>query len=199
MKKMFNIKVLAEIAIFAAIGFVLDLLAGLYSSFLPFYNGGSISFAAVVVVFIGLRRGMVPAMITGLLMGLLDLTDGFYAISDSFWKIMIQMCADYILSYFVVGLACFLRIFIKKTNSKSKRCIFVCLTMFLGGLFKFFMHFISGMLFWPNNPSDPLWPRMVYSITYNGGYMLPSILLSMLVISIIYLTQPQLFLFDELE
>ena len=55
-----KIAVLAEIAIFAAIGYVLDVLAGAYSNFFP--NGGSIGIALLCVVIVTYRRGMIPGL-----------------------------------------------------------------------------------------------------------------------------------------
>jgi thiamine transporter ThiT len=60
MKKKTKIITMAEIAIFASIGFILDLLAGLYSGF--FVNGGSISFAMIAVIIVGYRRGSIAGV-----------------------------------------------------------------------------------------------------------------------------------------
>ena len=74
-EKTWSVKTIAEIAIFAALGYVLDMLAGIYSSPL-FPNGGSLGIAMVCVFIISYRRGFLPGLITGLIMGLLDIADG---------------------------------------------------------------------------------------------------------------------------
>ncbi|MGM9971089.1 MAG: energy-coupled thiamine transporter ThiT [Anaeroplasmataceae bacterium] len=196
-KKMLDVKTLAEIAIFAAIGYVLDLIAGACSSFLPFINGGSVGIAMVAVLVIAIRRGTIPGLITGLIIGLLDLMDGFYAISDAWWKILLQVGLDYVFAYTLVGLAGLFRGLIARAKTKSIRGIFVALAAVCGGALKFMSHFLSGILFWPENPTDKVAARITYSIVYNGGYMLPSIILSGLVIVAIVTMQPQLFLLED--
>ena len=62
-KRMIDIRVMAEIAIFAALGFVLDLVQGAYSNAL-FGNGGSIGIAMIVVFLISYRRGLGVGLIT---------------------------------------------------------------------------------------------------------------------------------------
>ena len=62
---------LCEIGIFAALGFVLDELQGIiFKGVFP--NGGSIGFAMIAVLIIAFRRRNVwPAVLTGLIIGLL--------------------------------------------------------------------------------------------------------------------------------
>ena len=109
--KNFSVKVLCEIAIFAAIGFVLDVLqGGIWKG--AFINGGSIGIAMVPVFVISYRRGLVPGIICGLLLSLVQMLGGIYVINSSSmsgWKQtfgpFLQIMLDYVLAYTVVGLA----------------------------------------------------------------------------------------------
>ena len=87
-----KIKTISEIGMFAALGFVFDALQGIFTKGI-FVNGGSIGFAMIAVLIVGLRRGFLPALLTGLIMGLLDVADGAYVLN--FW----QLCLDYIFPY----------------------------------------------------------------------------------------------------
>ena len=97
-----KISTMAEIAAFASIAFVLDVLAGFYSGFFP--SGGSISLAIIPIVILSFRRGPIAGVLCGLLVGLLDLTDGFYTISTTWYHSILQVGFDYILGYMLVGL-----------------------------------------------------------------------------------------------
>ena len=170
MKRKTKIITMAEVAIFAAIGFVLDLLAALYSSFFPF--GGSISFALVAVVIISFRRGAIPAVFCGLLIGLLDLTDGFYTIADTWYNSIFQIGMDYIFTYMLVGSVGLFKPLFKKLN----KVLVITLSTVVAGLLKYFMHFLSGVLYWPKYENQPFLERVIYSLAYNGGYMIPTII-----------------------
>jgi thiamine transporter len=170
MKKKTKIITMAEIAIFAAIGFVLDFLAGLYSGFFPF--GGSISFALVAVVIVSFRRGTIAGICTGLIMGLLDLTDGFYTVADTWYNSILQIGMDYIFTYMLVGLVGLAKPLIKKINL----VLVVTISTVIGGLLKYLSHFLSGILYWPEFPEQPFLERVIYSLVYNGGYMIPTII-----------------------
>ncbi len=183
MKSLFNIKIIAEIAIFAAIGYVLDLCAGAYSAPL-FPSGGSIGIALVAVFIVSFRRGPVAGILTGLIMGLLDLADGFYAIAGEWWKAFLQVALDYWIAYPLAGFAGFFAsLFQKKKECAGARVSLVVVGCFLGGLLKFLSHYLSGVLFWGDDPSAFAWGlsflnKWAYSLLYNMAYMLPCIVLS---------------------
>ena len=77
-----NVRVLAEIAIFAALAFVLDVLQSGYSRGL-FANGGSIGIAMVPIFVISYRRGLVPGIICGFIVSLVQMLGGIYAINSA--------------------------------------------------------------------------------------------------------------------
>ena len=92
---------LCEIGIFAALGFVFDELQGiLFKSVFP--SGGSIGIAMIAVLIIAYRRGLWPALLTGLIMGLFAETDlstlprnkGYMQIRQpgSRWQVFLGLC-----------------------------------------------------------------------------------------------------------
>ena len=191
MKKRMKIITMAEIAIFAAIGFVLDLLAGLYSGFFPF--GGSISFALVAVVIVSFRRGSIAGVCCGLIMGLLDLTDGFYTVTDTWYGSILQIGMDYIFTYMLVGLVGLA----KPLITKFKPVLVVTLSTVVGGLLKYFSHFLSGVLYWPEFLEQPFLERVGYSLVYNGGYMIPTIIICGVVAFLLSLKFKKIFLIED--
>ena len=161
----------AEVAIFASIGYVLDLLASLYSGYLfPF--GGSLSLAMIPVLVISFRRGPVAGVLCGLIVGALDLLDGVPAFTDTWYNYMFMILLDYLLAYPMVGLVGIFKPLVSKLDYK----IVILVASLIGGVGKFLIHFLSGILLWPEFPGQPILERCVYSLTYNGTYMFPTII-----------------------
>lgn len=202
MKSLFNVKAIAEIAIFAAIGYALDMCASAYSAPL-FPSGGSIGIALVAVFLVSFRRGPIAGILTGLIMGLLDLADGFYAIAGEWWKAFIQVALDYWIAYPLAGFAgLFALAYKKNSDSLSKRILFVSLGALVGGLLKFLSHYLSGVLFWGDDASAFAWglsslSKWSYSFIYNIAYMGPCILLSGGILVFIAAKYPKFFVVND--
>jgi thiamine transporter len=179
MKRNETVKTMAEIAIFAALGYVLDALAGAYSAPI-FVNGGSIGIAMAIVFMISFRRGPIAGVMTGLIIGLLDLADGFYVIPGNEWyRVFSQVLLDYVIAYPLAGLAGLLRPLYLKAKSKKMGILILALGCLMGGILKFFSHYLSGIIFW-NDPSGFIWGftnGYFYSFVYNIAYMGPCIVL----------------------
>lgn len=181
-----NLKSMAEVAIFAAIGFVLDMLCGFLSDLIPVYVfGGSINIAMICVIIVTYRNGAKYGVFTGLIMGLLDMTDGIYTLTDAWWKVFFQVSFDYILPYAFVALCGLMLPLLIKEKSKLRFALISTIGAIIGGVGKFISHFLSGFIFWPEFDGQPMAERLIYSLTYNGSYMLPSIVFSSILIFII--------------
>lgn len=177
MKKDQLVRTMCEIAIFAALGYGLDMLSGLYSRFI-FPNGGSIGIAMVCVFFMAFRRGLISGILTGLIIGLLQLIGGVYVsgLADTGFKVFCQIALDYWLAYPVVGFAGVITAKIRQASTRKEMAVFIGMGCLIGGFFKYLCHFLSGVLFWP----DDLWGvggSTIYSLLYNGAYMVPSIII----------------------
>ena len=108
-KKQLTVRVIVETAILTAAAFILDYLQGLICDFIPFWpNGGSVGIAMVPIFILALRRGFVPGMLGGLILGLLDMIDGVWispVAGDSIFLAFLCILLDYILGWTLVGLA----------------------------------------------------------------------------------------------
>lgn len=187
MEKKFSTKVLAEIAIFAAIAFALDALqSGIWRG--VWLSGGSVGFAMVPIFIIAYRRGLLPGVLCGFVVSLVQMLGGVYAINGSsfdnpFMQAMgpfFQIMLDYVLAYTVVGLAgAFAGLFKKETTFK-KQALWLIVGTVIAGLLKYFCHVLSGGWFWLNQGGsfagvdDTSW---LYSFVYNGTFMIPNIIL----------------------
>lgn len=189
------VRIMCEIGIFAAIGFVLDELQGIISKGL-FINGGSIGFAMLAVIVIGYRRGWLPALLTGLIMGALDISTSAYIIHPA------QLFLDYLLPYGLVAIGCLFQIPFKKSKEKSLRILWLGLGVLVGGLFKFLSHYLAGVLFWAD-PNNFAWGLTalnpyLYCFIYNIAFMGPSIILVTALAITLLLRVPSVFLSEQI-
>ena len=170
-----SIATICEVGMFAAIGYIIDELQGILSKSL-FVNGGSIGFAMIAVIIIASRRGLLPALLTGLIMGLLDLATGSYILHP------IQMLLDYVFPYAIVGLVGIFRPMFVKADTKGKAILWIIIGTIAGGLFKLMSHYLAGIFFW-NSPSSFVWNMSnvnvyLYCLIYNIAFIGPTIILS---------------------
>lgn len=196
--KKFNTRVVAEIALLAAFAYIIDLLQGAISNFLPFWpNGGSVGIAMIPIIVLAYRRGTLSGILGGLLVGLLDLMDGpsLSPMADTFIKQVGSLSFDYLLAWSLVGLAGLVKPLVNKYNGKIKY-IYISLGALIAGLFRFLSLFLSGVLMWPNyDLEDPMAinkTKVIFSLTYNSSYMIPTIILTIIVLLIIVIKMPKI-------
>lgn len=201
-KKVKITTIIAEIAIVAAIGFVLDELgSGIFKGIFP--AGGSITIAMSAVFILGYRRGFLPALFAGLIIGGLDAITGAYVVGTNAATMIFSLCLDYLFPYAFAALGTLFAIPFKKSTDKKQKITFLLLGVIFGGLFKLTSHYLSGVIFYAN-PDNFEWglnslSPFIYSLLYNGGYIIPSIVLNAIVMLLIYLKAPQILLEKKIE
>lgn len=166
-------------AMMAAVAFVLAWL----SSVLPFRwaQGGSVTLASMVPIIVASltaewRWGLLTAVVYSLLQMLLG---GIPAPPvQNFGGYVLVIMLDYIMAFGVLGLA---DVFAKMLKNKSCGMI---LGAFIVCLLRFSCHLLSGVVIWgvyaPEGQS--IW---LYSLVYNGGYMLPETIITTVVTTLL--------------
>ncbi|MCL4430518.1 MAG: energy-coupled thiamine transporter ThiT [Chloroflexi bacterium] len=154
----FPTKILAEIIIFVAMGGALAYVA---HSFFSLPQGGSINLGMVPIFWLALRRGPKIGIFAGAVLGVVDLAIEPFVVHP------IQFLLDYPLAFACLGLAGLFRKF-----SRVGPVVGVA----VGGVGRFLCHFISGVVYFANYAPEGVSP-IVYSIVYNGTYMVPSIII----------------------
>ena len=152
---------LCESAVMIALSTVLSLLKIEW----PF--GGSITiFSMLPILIIGYRYKPLWGMFTGVIYGLVQLLLGVsnYAYATSAMAVIMITLFDYLVAYGVVGLGGVFR-------GIKNQAVGLGLGAVLAGGLRFVCHFISGITVWGGFAEDM--PAWLYSITYNGAYMLP--------------------------
>jgi thiamine transporter len=162
-------------------------------SFIQIYKlpwGGSITLLSMLpIVLFSIRRGVVMGLAVSFLFSLIQL---FQGIMDGLfgWGLtpgMLVACIfiDYIFAFTVLGLA---GVFRKKGTAGWISGIAIAIAL------RFVMHFLSGVVIWKS--FGELWEgfstdsSVLYSILYNGSYMLPELIITVIA-AVILLNVPE--------
>lgn len=164
-----KIRRLAESAIMLALATILAELA-----VIKFPFGGSVTiFSQVPMVVISYRYGIKWGAFSGFVMGVIQMLFGLenFSYVSGVVAYLILIFADYIIAFGALGLGGMFRNKIKNPAA----------AIGLGGAVvsavRFVCHFISGVTIWGDysGGAKAVW---LYSLEYNGGYMLPELIIT---------------------
>ena len=176
---------MVEIAVFSALALIFDLLANVVS-FSLWPQGGSVSISMVPVFLMAYRWGVKGGLTTGMLLGLLQIISGTAYIMHP-----IQGLLDYIVAYTVVGFAGIAFRYAKDNKAKRnmKTSGVVLLGILFGSTLRFFAHFVAGMVFFGSGAAQGQ-SVVLFSLFYNLSYMLPSVIVSGMVMLLLFAAAP---------
>jgi len=151
-----KVQMLVEGAVMVALAFTLSMVAGFR---MP--QGGSVTAGSMLpIVLFAVRWGWKLGLFVGLTFALVQLT------VSTIWFVNIpQFMFDYILPFMLLGMA---GVFFRKKWGMIAGAA-------LGGFLRFLSHFIAGIAFWGQYAPADQGPWL-YSLLYNGTYMLPEIM-----------------------
>lgn len=139
------------------------------------FQGGSVNLTMIPIIIFALRHGCVSGLSAGIIFGTLKFFIGGGAAVN--WQ---SMLLDYTVAYGAVGFA---GLFKNVKNGDA-------LGTLAGGFMRFVVHFISGVTIyaeWAENTylgiSTPT--TFLYSVIYNGIYMVPSIVIAVIAVPLI--------------
>lgn len=161
-----KLKILVEGGLMIALATILS-----YIKVFEMPQGGSITAVSMLPIILyatrwRVKNGLLAAMVYGILQFLLQ---GGFSISP--WSFLL----DYLLAFGALGLAGFFH------GNRNKAVI----GAIVGIAARFIVLVISGVLLWyayAPKGMNPLW----YSISYNGTYMLPELVITCIVLYLIY-------------
>ena len=180
--KKYPARLITEIGIAIALATVLN--------FLPIWKmpqGGSVSLEMLPIFLIALRWGGKSGLLAGIAYGLVQLIVNPYVIHP------VQLIMDYPLPYMMLGIAGFFTITNRDDNEINYQKLF--LAMVTGGLGRFVVHLLSGVIFFASYAPEGQSPWL-YSTIYNGSYLLPSLILCYIVIGVLL---PKLVLREDMR
>ena len=168
-------RTLVECALMIAVGTV---LAQIKIFEMPF--GGSVTLVSMLpFILVSFRHGVKWGLATGFVNSLLQMLLGFYAPpAPGLLPLVGMILLDYVLAFTLLGLACVI------AKPFKNRLVGVAVgTAAVCGI-RFLCSFLSGVLIW-GNLSDGL-PAWIYSLTYNGSYMLPNTIIALVIAAFLY-------------
>lgn len=176
----YTLRKITETAIMLAVATVLSLLQ--FTG--PWALGGSITVCSMLPVILiahryGTKWGLLTALGFGLLQLLLGLRNVQYA-PDALTAVGI-IALDYILAFGVLGFAA---VFDSVFKSRKKALVIgIVVTMSA----RFLCHFLSGVIIWEALwPNELGWATWIWSLAYNGSYMLPEMLITLAISLALY-------------
>lgn len=171
--KWLNTRVIAEISIMLALAVVFQLVAMV----LPRQpQGGSISITMLPLIILAYRHGLKVGILSGMVYGILDAMITGFAFVGIHWGVLFF---DYLLAFGSIGFSAL----VFKLNKRSLK-IFVLGTI-LGTTLRYFFHFLSGVILFSEYAPEGQ-PVVIYSLIYNGWYMVPSIVLTIVIGAALY-------------
>ena len=181
-KSRIRVHALCEGAILLALAIVLNYLSKVVFANMP--NGGSVSLAMFPILFFAHRWGLGQGLLIGFAYGLLDmLLGGGYAWG---WQ---SILLDYLVAYTALGLG---GVFKGKSWGIFPGIVLGCLARFL-------VHYISGITLYrilePTEISGfgVFTNPHVYSLVYNGVYMVPNTLIALVIAGILLVPMKKYF------
>lgn len=153
-------KVLIQVALAIAMGTVLKMFR-----IMDMPMGGSVTLGSMVpIIFVAYLYGPRVGCMAGIVFGILDLLLGAYVVHP------IQLLLDYILAFGALGIAGYFKnhILIGSVAAISLR---------------FFFHVVSGVVFFSSYAGKQ--NVVLYSILYNGTYLLPEAIITALLLYLI--------------
>ncbi len=103
----------------------------------------------------------------------------------------VQFLLDYTFAYGVVGIAGLFAGQVKraaKQEAKKTLIVYLVLGALLGSLLRYGAHVLSGIVFFAEYAEGPV---VAYSFAYNMTYMLPSFLVSAVVLVLLFVSAPR--------
>ncbi|MBE6738027.1 MAG: energy-coupled thiamine transporter ThiT [Ruminococcaceae bacterium] len=138
--------------------------------------GGSVTvFSMLPVLIIAYRYGFLWGIGVGAIYGLIQMILGVSALSYA-TNALAAVCIilfDYIVAFGVLGFGGLFRKFKSQVAGFSIGVVIACVLRFL-------CHFLTGVTVWADY-SDGMWAVVSYSLVYNGSYMLPEMLITLVV------------------
>jgi thiamine transporter len=176
---------IAEMAIAVALAAALGLV-----KLFVMPQGGSVSLEMLPILFIAVRRGLVPALTVGVVYGCLQLL-----LPGAFLVQPVQVLLDYPLAFGALGLAALVpvpvspvRLVWREIRPAPTRVLpFLALlsgAVVLGVSARFVCHFLSGIIFFGSYApaGQAVW---IYSLTYNLLYLAPEAVLTVVLLALL--------------
>lgn len=179
--KRLNVYALCQCGIFVALATIL--------SFLPVWEmpmGGSVTLASMLpILFIGVKFGYKWGMGASAIYALIQLFQALvkgnvFVYCVGAFSVIICVLFDYLIPFCVLGLSGYA---MPKKDGKIN-VVKVCIVFGVLIFARFLCHFVTGIVIWGQWAPEGM-GKFVYSLFYNGSYMLPELVLTVVITALI--------------
>ena len=157
--------------------------------------GGSVTLVSMlpiclIAIKFGLPQGLGTAFVYSLFQLLQAIIEGDVFIYCEGWvTVVVCVFFDYLLPFTVLGLAGIFKKFHllhekKSGEIKEIRYFGIYLGLSLAVFLRFICHFVTGVVIWGQWAPDGM-GKFGYSLLYNGGYLLPELILTLIVTALV--------------
>lgn len=134
--------------------------------------GGSVTAGSMIpIIVFSVRWGLKSGLLAGVVYGILQFILG----GEIYSYHIVSILFDYVIAFGVLGLA--------GLFNNSMKGVFA--GTFLGIFGRFVCHVISGVVVWASYAPEGTSP-FVYSVLYNGSYLLPELAITLVIVAVIY-------------
>lgn len=163
----------------------------------PWAFGGSITLGSMIpLVLITWRWGSRQGLFTALVFAIMQMIIGVknVAYGQNAFQVVAIALLDYIVAYTVYGLSGLFK------NRTKNHTLALGSGILLASALRFLCHFVSGWLIW-----DALWPNSegmsgaLYSLIYNGGYMLPEAAIALTIGLLLFMPLKRFWLGEDIK
>lgn len=186
MRKTKNLRVTAECSVLLAMAIVF--------SFIKIWQmpmGGEITFVSMLPVMLaGFRNGPRAGFVTAFIFSLFQLCSAFVSGNVFVYcttAVTFAVCVifDYIVPFTGLGIACLFKNINKNSVRFKNAGIYSGVSC--GIVLRFICHYITGVVIWGQWAGDE--GPYVYSLLYNGTFLLPELILTLLVCVLLFKPQ----------
>ena len=176
-----NVLALVETAMMVALAVGLELLSAFIPS--PWGYGGSVSLGAIPIFYLSYRRGWKWGISAGFVYSCIQMLLGFYVPpANTVTALILCVLLDYVLAFTALGSAGAFAAYFEKNGKSSSRIAGYVVGAVGASALRFVCSFLSGVILWGSYAPEGMnvW---VYSLTYNGSYMVINAVLSAMILT----------------
>ena len=146
----------------------------------PWLQGGSVTLASMVpIIAASIILGSKWGVLSALVYSLLQMMTGFYPPpTQNFISFVLVVLLDYVLAFGVLGLAGFIY------KILGKKALAMPISAFVVTSLRYVCHILSGILIWGVYAEEGQ-SVLAYSLIYNGTYMIPEIIITTVVLTLL--------------
>src|SRR5699024_8811436 len=183
MKKYLPLQAMLEVAIFAALAMLIDLLPGI--KLIPSI---SISLSMIPIFIVAFRWCVKASFISGFIWGILQIVTG-----DAWILTPLQAFIEYFVAFSFIGFAGLMMSVVQnavRLQNRPKLITSVSVGVLIGSIGRYFWHFIAGVVFFANYAEEVCQTPIYFSFVTYSITMISSFIVYLIVIILILIVIP---------